>query len=496
MESFVRVAPIIAIVLPLIGAFLTPLVGMVAKRYGVMRLVNYFTLAIILSTLITVVSMTPTIWGGTNLGYELGGRAAPYGIALAVDGLNILIALIVAGASALVVVYSFIFMREDSGLSKYYTLILLVTAGMMGVTLTGDIFNLYVFFEVMCIASYALVAFRRNREAIEASLKYMIISTLGTSFMLMGIALLYGALGTLNIADIAGKLALVGPAPPILIVALAMLITGFGIKIAMVPLHAWMPDAYQAAPTPVSVLLAGGTAAVGVYAILRVGYIMFGPLDPTMAIGWIFVGLGLVTMVLGAVMALVQRDLKRLLAYSGISQMGYVLLGVGLGTALGIQGALFHMLNNVIYKMLLFMVAGILIYRIGTSDMNRLGGLASNMPITAAAFAIGALAIAGVPPFNGFVSKWTIYVAGIEAGYAIFTVIALVISALTLAYFFKAFSMIFLGQRPRRLKNVQEAPVAMLFPVIILAVLCVLFGILPQLGINLVGPAVGVFGVV
>ena len=154
------------------------------------------------------------------------------------------------------------------------------------------------------------------------------------------------------------------------------------------------------------------------------------------------------------------------------------------------------MLNNVIYKMLLFMVAGILIYRIGTSDMNRLGGLASNMPITAAAFAIGALAIAGVPPFNGFVSKWTIYVAGIEANYAIFTVIALVISALTLAYFFKAFSMIFLGQRPRRLKNVQEAPVSMLFPVIILAVLCVLFGILPQLGISIVNPAVGVFGVI
>lgn len=490
----IQSAPILAVVLPLLGAFLTPLVGMLSKRYGVEKARNYFVLGVVITGLILVASMGSSVWGGQTLIYQLGGRTPPWGINLAIDGLNLLIALIVASVSALVVIYSFIYMKRDSGLNNYYTLILLATAGMMGVTLTGDIFNLYVFFELMCIASYALVAFRRDSRSIEASMKYLIISTLGTSFLLMGIAMLYGVTGTLNITDLTSKLTIInsslGSTPPIVIVALGLFVTGFGIKIAMIPLHAWLPDAYQAAPTSVSVLLAGGTAAVGIYAMLRVGYMLFGAL----AIGMMFAGFGLLTMVVGGLMALVQRNLKRLLAYSSISQMGYILLGVGLGTSLGIQGGLFHLLNNVIYKMLLFMVAGALIYRIGTSNMDKLGGLASNMPITASMFTIGALAISGVPPFNGFASKWTIYVAGVEAGYPIFTVIAVIISALTLAYFLKAASAIFLGQRPRHLKNVKEAPGLMLFPMCLLAAFCILLGVLPSLGIDLVRPAQWVLG--
>jgi multicomponent Na+:H+ antiporter subunit D len=219
--------------------------------------------------------------------------------------------------------------------------------------------------------------------------------------------------------------------------------------------------------------------------MIRIVYMLF----LVVGVGAILVIFGLISMVLGAFMALVQRDLKRLLAYSGISQLGYILLGVGLGTTLGIQGGLFHLLNNAIYKTMLFMIAGAIIYRVGTSNMDELGGLWNNMPMTGAVFMIGALAISGVPPLNGFASKWTIYVACIEAGQPVFTIIAIVISALTLAYFLKAFNSIFLGQRPERLENVKETPSSMLIPIGVLALLCIVFGILPHLGIGLIKPA-------
>jgi multicomponent Na+:H+ antiporter subunit D len=481
-------APILAIVLPLFAAFLTPVVSILAKRFGVERARDWFVVGAAILTLIVVVSMVPAVWRGEVLVYKLGGWTPPWGINLAIDGLNLLVALIIAGVVSSVAVYSVVSMERDSGLEKYYSLLMLVTAGSMGVALTGDIFNLYVFFEIMSISSYALVAFRRNWDSIEAGVKYMIIGCLGTSFILLGVAFLYGLVGSLNIADLAWKLAeikVAQPLPVIVPLMLALFVAGLGIKIAMVPLHAWLPDAYQAAPSAVSAVLAGATTTAGVYAMLRISYMLFGAL----AIGLMLVVLGLITMVVGGLMALVQRDLKRLLAYSCISQIGYILLGVGYGTAMGIQGGLFHLLNNAIYKVLLFMCAGAIFYRVGTSNLDEMGGLGKNMPVTAGVFTVGALAISGVPPFNGFASKWTIYVAGMEAGQPIATVIAIIISALTLAYFLKAINSAFLGQRPKHLREVKEAPALMLIPMLALASLCVVFGILPGLGIDLVSPA-------
>jgi len=476
-------APILAILLPLFAAFLMPVIGILSRRRGIKRAREWFAIAVVLAEFAVVASMLPAVWGGQVLVYQLGGWQPPWGVNLAIDGLNLLVALIVAGIGTLVMIYSFVYMERDTGLDQYYTLFLLIVAGMMGVALTGDIFNLYVFFEIMCISSYALVAFRRKWQSIEASIKYMIVSSLGTSFILLGIALLYGLAGSLNIADLAQKLGQV--APSAVIVPLALFVTGLGIKIAVVPLHMWMPDAYQAAPSAVAALFSGATATVGIYAMVRVVYTLFG----AFAIGIMLAALGLVTMVIGALMALAQRDLKRLLAYSGISQVGYVLLGIGLGTVLGIQGGLFHLFNNAIYKTMLFMIAGAIIYRVGTSNMDQLGGLWKNMPVTATLFVVGALAISGVPPFNGFASKWMIYVAGIEAGQPVFTIIALITSALTLAYFLKALNSIFLGQRPKHLSDVKETPLPMMFPIMLLAVLCVVFGVLPQLGIDIVRPA-------
>jgi multicomponent Na+:H+ antiporter subunit D len=481
-------APILAIVVPLFAAFLTPVVSILARRFGVERARDWFVAGAAILMLLIVASMAPAVRRGEVLVYKLGGWSPPWGINLAVDGLNLLVALIVASVVSLIATYSIVYMERDSGLEKYYTLLMLVTAGCMGVTLTGDLFNLFVFFEVMSISSYALVSFRRNWDSVEAGIKYMIIGSFGTSSILLSIALIYGLVGSLNIADLAQKIAVIKaiqPLPMIVPLMLTLFVVGFGIKIAMVPMHAWLPDAYQAAPSAISALLSGATSTVGVYAMLRVSYMLFGAL----AIGTMFIILGLVTMVVGGLMALVQRDLKRLLAYSSISQMGYILLGVGFSTAMGIQGGLFHLLNNAIYKVLLFMCAGAIVYRVGTSNLDELGGLGKNMPMTATLFTIGALAISGVPPLNGFASKWTIYVAGVEAGQPICTAIAVIMSALTLAYFMKAINSIFLGQRPERFREVKEIPPLMLFPMLVLAAFCVVFGILPGLGIDLVQPA-------
>jgi len=483
----IEAAPILAIIIPLMGSFLTPLISILTKRYKKERIRDLFVVAITIVTLLLVLYMLPTVWNGNIIVYRLGNWTPPWGICLAIDGLNILVALIVSGIAALVSIYSLMYMKNDTGLGKYYTLLLLILASMMGVTLTGDFFNMFVFFEIMSTAAYALVAFRRNWDSIEASIKYMVMGSLGASLFLLGISFIYNLVGSLNIADIAQKISIIGtnPMPLVLILILALLMTGLSIKIAMVPFHAWMPDAYQAAPSAVVALFAAGTTTVGVYMMLRVVYTLFG----VAALGAMLIVLGSVTMVVGALMALVQRDLKRLLAYSGISQVGYILLGVGFGTALGIEGGLFHLLNNAIYKALLFMCAGAILYRVGTTNLDELGGLSKNMPITACLFTIGALAISGVPPFNGFASKWTIYIAGIQAGKAFFTLLAIIVSVLTLAYLLKAVNAIFLGQRPKRFENVKEAPMTMLFPMMLLAVLCIVLGVLPSLGIDIVTPA-------
>jgi len=484
-------APILAIVLPLFAAFLMPLVGLLSKRYNAAKACDWFAIAAMIGTILLVADMAPTVWGGHILTYKLGGWSPPWGINLAIDGLSIQMALMIAGLGTLVIIYSAGYMQRDTRKDLFYALTLLAITGMMGIVLTGDIFNFYVFLEIMSVSSYALIAFRRDSNAIEAGIKYLFIGSLGTSLILMSVAMLYSFVGSLNIADLGAKLATyregAQPVPAILIASLALFVTGVMIKVAMVPFHAWLADAFTAAPTTISALLAGPGAVVGIYWVARLPYLPFG-----LPVGIILISLGLLSMVVGVLMALTQHDFKRMLAYHVISQKGYMVLGIGLGTlgsVLGAQGGLFHLLNHSTYKCMLFMCAGAVLFRTGSQKFDELGGLGKNMPVTALTFLIGALAISGIPPLNGFVSKYIIYLGGVEAGLPIVTAIAVLVSALTFASFFKAFSSVFLGQRSERLRETQEAPKLMLFPMLMMAVICVAIGLLPALGFNIVGPA-------
>jgi proton-translocating NADH-quinone oxidoreductase chain N len=349
---------------------------------------------------------------------------------------------------------------------------------MFGIAITGDLFNLYVFFEIMSVSSYILVAWSRTREALEGSIKYLIMNAFATSLILLGIAFMYGLTGTLNMADIATK---VQPSI-ILVTSVGFIMTGFLVKAALFPLHFWLADAHPAALSPMSALLSGVVVNLGLYSMLRFAFII----SPVMNIYSILLILGILSITVASLLAVVQKDIKRLLAYSTIAQMGYCFLAIGLGTQLGLSAGLFHMLNHAIMKSLLFFSVGVIVYTVGVRNMNELGGLWKRMPIVASCFGIGALAIVGLPPFSGFASKYMIYLATWEVS-PILTVFAIVMSGVTLIYFLKAFSSIFLG--PENAKVEKPVPKSMLVVLLSLTAIIVIIGFFPGLGLALVQPA-------
>ncbi|MFH1237511.1 MAG: proton-conducting transporter membrane subunit [Candidatus Aenigmatarchaeota archaeon] len=451
-----------AIVVLLVGAFLTP----VFRR-------SFVPLAAILFSFLVMASV---FMQGQTVIMEFSGWTPPFGIVWVVDSFNALMGLLVTGMAMLVAVYSTKYVRERR--SRFFTLLCLMTAGLLGVTLTGDVFNMYVFFEILSIACYGLVAFNTDKEAIEGALKYIVLGPLASSFILLGIAMLYGLTGTLNMADIAMK---VGP-DIAFNVAFGFLIGGFALKSAIVPFHFWLPDVHPVAPSPISAMLSGVVVGTGVYTVMRIIFTVFG----FSGVMWMFVAFGVLTMIIGGIIAIAQTNVKRMIAYSTVSQSGYIFLAFGLGTQLGVSAAIFHLVNNIVIKSLLFLAAGIIIWHTGKKDMNDLGGLGKQLPLVMICFGIGALSIIGLPPFNGFVSKWMIYSATWEISPAL-TAIAIIVSAMTLIYYVKAFASVFLGRSKCEIR--EKTPLAMLLPVIILAAICVFLGVFPQLAIGAVESA-------
>jgi len=407
---------------------------------------------------------------------RFGGWSPPFGIVWVMDGFNMMMGLLITGIAFLVSLYSIRYLKERQ--HKFYALLCLMTGGLLGVSMTGDIFNLYVFFEILSISCYGLVAFNLDDDAIEGALKYLILGPLASSFLLLGIAMLYGLAGTLNMADLALRI----QPTPLFQIAFGFLIGGLALKAAIVPFHFWLPDVHPVAPSPISAMLSSVVVGTGIYAVLRIMFTVFG----FFGVFWLFIAFGLLTMVVGGVIAISQTNIKRMIAYSTISQSGYIFLAIGLGTNIGVAAGLFHLLNNMIIKAMLFLAAGIVIWHTQTKDMRELGGLGKQMPLTMFCFGIGALSITGLPPFNGFASKWMIYMATWEVS-PLLTAIAITVSAITLIYYMKAFSSIFFG--PAKISLKKATPRLMLVPVVILTILCILIGLLPQIGLSVIEPA-------
>jgi len=481
------------VVVPLAAGFLSPLGRACTGDRGIRAVRG---LALLVGALLLLGSVV--LLGRGPVMYWIGRWPAPgrptVGLSLVADGLTQLLLVTVNGIALLALLYSWSYLQRFTGQILYYCLFMIMLAGLNGVVLSGDLFNVFVFMEVAVIASYALVAFGVERAELEASFKYLILGSVSSLFVLLGVALLYNLTGQLNMALVAQRLGRLGTNPAVWLAA-GCFVMGFGLKAAMVPFHAWLPDAHPSAPAPISAMLSGVVIkAVGVYAICRILFNVFGMTSPAgAAYANVIIALGALSMVVGVLLAIGQWDFKRLLAYSSISQVGYVFLGVGVGAAvlaaggsktvaaLSIFGGLFHLVNHATFKSLLFLCSGSAEYATGTRDLHQLRGLRDTMPVTAGCCRIAALSIAGVPPFNGFWSKLIIVVAAAWAGYWKLASFAVLVSFMTLVLLLKVQSYVLGGMPTEHSAKAREVPVPMKVAMVCLAVACVLLGVLAPL---------------
>lgn len=494
--------PAMAVMGLFLGAFLVEIFG--SKNKTVRNILAVGTAAIAFAEIVALIK--PVMLDGQVISYWMGSwepvNGYAIGIGYEIDQLNLFFALLVVSTFLFSGIYSLKYMERDHHLGHYYTLYLMLSGSVLGLVLTGDIFNMFVMIEIMTFACVALAAFRSQQKgALEASFKYLVIGSMGSSFTLFGITLLYAQCHTLNMAQLSSILSTTHT--PTTTLALGMLVAGFGVKAYLVPFHTPAADSYTVAPASVSMMFSGMVNKAGVYGMIRLLYIIFRSMDST-AVQTLLTVIGAVTMFVGVTMALSQHDFKRLLAFHSISQIGYVITAAGLGTALGLTGGLFHAMNHTLFKGLLFLCAGAVFYATGSTNLDELGGLSKRMPKTTICFLVGAFSIAGLPPFNGFASKWMIYQATYEKavttghiGYALVTVVALVVSVMTLASFIKVTQAVFFGQTPLTCRKAKEVPFAMRLPMWIMSVLCLLTGVCyEQVDKYLLTPAVkAAFGV-
>jgi len=482
------------IAVPLVMAFLLPMFGRKGKVAATF-LANLVTIFLLVSAVASI---------GKSEVYEIGKWSIPLGINLVLDGLSSLMLLAISVVSAAAMLFSARYMEQYTAKAKYLSLFLLMVAGMNGVVLSGDIFNLFVFLEIASLASYALVGFGCEHEELEASFKYMVLGSIGSIFVLFAVALVYGNTGTLNMAYISEAIQYSGMNAG-LDFALALFIVGFGLKAALVPFHAWLPDAHPSAPAPISAMLSGILIkTLGIYALARVVFNIFGV---SVSVGWLLIVLGLLSMVAGAFLAIGQWDLKRLMAYSSISQIGYVILGIGLGAtliargdnlawaSLAILGGLFHLVNHAVYKSLLFLTSGSVEMSTGTRQLKQMGGLAEKLPITRTTCTVASASIVGIPPFSGFWSKLILVIAAVQAQFYWIAAIIVFVSLCTLIMYLKVQRYVFLGELPENLQQVKENKGSMIVAMVFLACLCVLMGLLvlmPDLRQAILEPAVKV----
>ena len=489
--KFINNLPIIAIMTPFILAFV---LGLFKDKYiKVKRALAVIATAV--SFLCVILLIKPILINGEIIvswmgnWSPIGGKA--FGIGLQIDSLGMFLALIITGASLLSVIYSLKYMSHDNGLEKYYVLFLLLTSSMIGFVFTGDLFNMYVMLEIMTFAAIALTAFRNYKDkSVEAAFKYIVTGSLGSSLILLGTCLIYSETKTLNLAEIAVVIKAMESMTPTLIVAFSLMMVGYAVKAFMVPCHTWPTDAHMAAPSSISMILSGVMSKTGIYAIIRLVFMIFG-LASNKPVGYLILVWGVITMVIGVSMALLQHDFKRLLAFHSVSQIGYIITALGIAiietgevSVLAMTGGTYHMINHAIFKGLLFLTAGAILYTTGTTDLESVSGLGKRMPFTMAMFLFGAAGISGIPPFNGFASKWMIYEAGFTGSLGIVSIIAVVVSALTLASFIKVGHSVFFGPIKKEHKNIEDVPTSMKIPMGVLALGIVIFGLFPKVIVN------------
>ncbi len=478
------------------GGILSYAVGRLERLYKKRFLAGTVAFLFFLVALVVQIFVSLQVWQGTAVAGTIGGTQ------LRMDALSVYLSLVALVLGTAVCLYSIAYMKDDVGQEYYYLLLMLMVAGILGLSLATDFFVLYLFFELMSIPSYALVAFRRNDGmAVEAGVKYLVMSAAGSVIAVFGISLIYLQTGTVVFLSLLGSL----QDALMLQVAVIFLIVGFGVKAAIVPLHTWLPDAHSVAPSGISAMLSGIVIGAGFFTLMRSLLVFSGSGIPT---GQILIIFSLLSMTVGNIMAFSQLyrervDLKRILAYSSVAQMGYIILGIGVGMAYGIrtgyEGGLFHLMTHAFMKGLAFLCAGVMIHHLGTRYLNEMQGIGLSMKVTGFTLSLALLSLAGVPPLSGFMSEWLVFSSAIMT-YSVIgwvgilvAVIALANGLVSLGYYLPIIRKLYLSPKEEekaKIMGLRDPSMAMLAAILVLAAVTLVLGVWPELGLRTIKPAV------
>ena len=479
--SFTDHLPVLVVLVPLLVAPLCSLIRRPHTAWSLATMATWTTAGIAIQLLRLVLA------GGT-MRYQLGGWEPPWGIEYRIDLLGAYVLVIITVIAALVL--SFARRSVDSEIPDrriptFYAVFLLCLTGLAGMTVTGDAFNVFVFLEISSLSSYAMISMGRDRRALNAAFQYLIMGSIGATFILIGIGFLYMMTGTLNMDDLAARLPEVAETRTIR-AGFAFLTVGFGLKLALFPLHLWLPNAYAYAPSAVSAFLAATATKVAVYCLLRFLLSIFGidfslgamPLDAML------MALGVAGVLSASLVAIFQRNVKRMLAYSSVAQIGYIALGIGLANHEGLSAGMMHLFNHAMMKGALFMALGAVAYRTGSMRVADFGGLGRQMPLTMAAFLLAGLSLIGIPGTAGFISKWYLVTGTLERGFWPLAVVVLIGSFLALIYIGRVLEKAYFG-KPAEDRVVREAPLGMLIPIWLLVLANLYFGFNTELSAGL-----------
>ncbi len=469
--------PAFIVIIPMTISLLAPLVGRISKVF--LRLLTMF--GFFLSVIFSAIVLRETLTVG-NVYYNFGNWEAPYGIEYVIDPLGATIAVMVSFIALLIVIYSREFFKDEGWLKNaaYYSLFGLMVTGLLGMTVSGDAFNLYVFLEISSLSTYALIALGGPRGTV-AAFKYLLIGTVGASLYLFSVAYLYGITGTLNFADMSERILPLMDSPAMILIVI-LLFLGLGIKMALFPLHMWLPDAHSYAPYPLSAFMSGVLIKVPAYVMIRYYFFIFdvnhAVLQNVLQIAGILAAIGIVY---GSVMAIAQTEFKRMLAYSSVAGIGYVVMGMSMGNAYGMIGAVFHIFNHAFMKVALFFIAGGIKQKFDHIKIDEFKGLLKKMPVSMYSFLILAFSMIGLPPTAGFFSKWYLVNGALQEGLWFFIVVIVVSSVLNAVYFFRIIEFAFLNkeekERKCKIQSRFELPLSMLMPIVVMTLLVLALGI-------------------
>ena len=468
--------PALQVVIPLLGAVLAALLRRGGAAFALTLVVSWTMPFIAVAMLWQTLSTGP-------ISYHLGGWEPPWGIEYRVDTLSGFVLVLVSTIGAVIMPFarrSIAFEVEEGRQAWFYCMYLLCLTGLLGITVTGDAFNAFVFLEISSLSTYVLIALGHDRRALLSAFQYLIMGTIGATFYVIGIGMLYLLTGSLNMVDIAARLA---PAwaehSRVIIAALAFVTVGVSLKLALFPLHVWLPNAYAYAPSWVAAFLSATATKVAIYLLIRFYFSIFGvAIDfRSLPITEIIIALSLAAMFVASLIAVFESNLKRMLAYSSVAQIGYITLGIGLANQAGLTGGLVHIANHALMKAALFLAVGAIFYRACPVQIKELAGIGRKMPLTMAAFTIAAFGLVGTPGTAGFISKWYLAVGALKQGWWPLVFLIVGSSLIALVYVGRVLEVAWLREPSPEIAHASDPPLSMLLPLVLLAAATIYFGI-------------------